>query len=206
MGPDPKTFREEGGPLESRVLVVDDERNIREFLSIVLTQKAGFEVELAETGEEALQKIEGKRFDLVLTDWKMPRMDGLQLVIELAHSKPEVPTVVMTGYGSIDSAVEAMKHGASDYVTKPFDVDEMIERLRNVLREKGRSFRLRELAQQLSALEEMKSEFVCFASHELKTPLAVIKSAVQLILEGGTGVSVRRESQRERPQLLASTV
>ena len=180
--------------MENRILVVDDEKEIRDFLFKALSQIAGFRVELAENGEEALKKIEKEFFDLVLTDLKMPDMDGLQLVAEIAKSKPEILTVLMTGHGSIDSALEAMKRGASDYLTKPLNLEEMFVRLQKVLEEKQRFVKLRDFAaqlekanQDLKRIDEMKSEFVSIASHELRTPLASIKNAVQLILQGKTG-------------------
>ncbi len=180
--------------MENRILVVDDEGDIRDFLSKALTRFAGFQVELAENGEEALKKIDKEKFDLVLTDLKMPAVDGLQLITEIARSKPDTLTVLMTGHGTIDSAIEAMKNGASDYLTKPLNLDEAILRLRKVLEEKQRFVRLKDYAdqlekanQELKKIDAMKSEFVSVASHELRTPLAAIKNSIQLILSGKTG-------------------
>jgi len=180
--------------MENRILVVDDEKEIRDFLFKALSRIVGFHVELAENGQEALKKIEKENFDLVLTDLKMPDPDGLQLVSEIAKSKPEILTVLMTGHGTIDSALEAMKRGASDYLTKPLNLEEMFVRLQKVLEEKQRFVRLKDFATQLEKaneelkrIDEMKSEFVSVASHELRTPLAAIKNAVQLILQGKTG-------------------
>ena len=180
--------------MENRVLVVDDEKEIRAFLSKALSRLGGFHVELADSGKEALCKLEKEPFDLVLTDLKMPKMDGLQLIAEIAKSKPETLTIMMTAHGTIDSALEAMKLGASDYITKPLNLDEMILRLRKVLEEKQRFVRLKDFADRLEKtnlelrkIDSMKSEFVSVASHELRTPLAAIKNAVQLMLSGKTG-------------------
>ena len=180
--------------MENRILVVDDEKEIREMLLKALTRLTEFRVELAGDGEEALKKIEQEDFDLVLTDLKMPKKDGLQLVSDIAKSKPETLTVLMTGHGTIDSALEAMKQGASDYLLKPLNLDEMIVRLRKVLGERQRFIKLRDFAaqleranQELKRVDEMKSEFVSVASHELRTPLTTIKNAVQLVLRGKAG-------------------
>ena len=177
-----------------KILVVDDEGDVRELLSIALTEVEGFSVQLAENGEEALRKIERESFDLVLTDLKMPKMDGLQLLSEIVDSKPEVLTVLMTGYGSINSALEAIRGGASDYLMKPVDIAELVVRLQKVLEDRQRFVKLRDWAaqlekvnQELKKLDEMKSEFISLASHELRTPLTSIRSAIQLMLNGKTG-------------------
>jgi signal transduction histidine kinase len=180
--------------MNHKLLVVDDEKDIRELLSRVLSRIGGFQVELAENGEEGLQKISNDSYDLVLTDLKMPKVDGLQLVNEIARIKPETLTVLMTGHGSVDSALEAMKRGASDYLTKPLNLEELIIRLHKVLEEKQRFVSLKGYAaelekanEELRKVDQIKSEFVSIASHELRTPLSAIKNSVQLILQGKTG-------------------
>lgn len=180
--------------MEGKILVVDDEKEIRDFLSKALTRFGGFRVEVAENGQEGLKKVREGKYDLVLTDLKMPGLDGLQLISEIAKDQPEVLTVLMTGHGTVDSAVEAMKQGASDYLLKPLNLDETIVRIKKVLEERQRFMRLKDFAdqlekanQELRRIDAMKSEFVSVASHELRTPLAAIKNAIQLILQGKTG-------------------
>jgi len=177
-----------------QILVVDHEKKTRDQLSEVLTRFGDLGVELANNGEEALQKVEQKHFDLALIDMKMPKMDGFMLVDEITRRKPEIVTVLMGDNATIDSALEAMRRGASDFLAKPLNLPEMMVRLNKVLEEKQRVKRLgdfigelEESIQELRKLDEIKSEFVSVASHELRTPLAAIKNAVQLILTGKTG-------------------
>lgn len=118
------------------VLVVDDEPHMRRVLEIML-QKAGHLVVAAENGRQALEILGSKPVDLVITDIRMPEMNGIELLAHLRSSGNEVPVIVITAHGSIESAVEAMKYGASDYILRPFDIDALeliIERLLNEAR------------------------------------------------------------------------
>jgi DNA-binding NtrC family response regulator len=109
-----------------KILVVDDEFPIREMLQRGLTQMGGHSVEVAPNGLEAIEKIEKDVFDLVLTDMKMPEMDGMELLKTIKGTRPEMMVIIMTAYGSIETAVEAMKIGANDYITKPIDFNELL--------------------------------------------------------------------------------
>ncbi|NWF91523.1 MAG: sigma-54-dependent Fis family transcriptional regulator [Syntrophaceae bacterium] len=108
-----------------KILVVDDEAPVREMLRKGLSQMGGFSVEVAQSGSEAIEKIENEVFDLVLTDMKMPGMDGLELLKTIKGMRPDIMVILMTAYGSIETAVEAMRMGATDYVTKPIDLNEL---------------------------------------------------------------------------------
>jgi signal transduction histidine kinase len=180
--------------VKNRILVVDDEKEIRSLLTEALTDIGGFEVTLAASGEEALNRIAQERFDLVLTDLRMDGMDGLQLLAEVTHSQPDILTVIMSAHGTIDSALEAMRRGACDYLTKPLNLEETIIRLRKVIEGQQSLLKIKDYAaqleranQELRKIDEMKSEFVSVASHELRTPLATIKNAIQLVLRGKAG-------------------
>lgn len=107
-----------------RILVIDDEERNREFLKEFL-QVEGFDLETANDGREALEILENMDFDLVLTDLKMPRADGLAVLEGLQRINPQTVAIVFTGYGSIDTAVKAMKLGAYDYITKPLKIEEI---------------------------------------------------------------------------------
>jgi len=122
---------EHGSP---RLLVVDDEETQREMLSAILA-RASYRVETAPDGEKALEILEQRSFDLVLTDQKMPKMDGLELLAAIRSRYPRLPVVLMTAFGSVSSAVEAMKNGAADYLTKPFEKEELVIVLSKSLRQ-----------------------------------------------------------------------
>ena len=164
--------------MKEKVLVVDDDKQVIAYLSKMLTKVAEFSVEVAESAEEALQKIQSGRFDLVLVDLKLPDMDGIQLITEIVNSKPEVLTVLITGHASIDSAVEAMKRGASDYLAKPFDLDDMVARLRRVLSEKKRFLSIKNYPQGCSfsweKMEEMKDGQTEFWAGDSLTRLRIV--------------------------------
>ncbi len=116
----------------ARILVVDDEEGMRDFLAILL-QKEGHEVETVGNGEEALRIMGDHSFDLVITDLKMPKMSGLNLLQGIKQKDPEVGVILITAYASTETAVDAMKEGAFDYIAKPFDVEEMKEVVRGAL-------------------------------------------------------------------------
>ena len=117
----------------ARLLVVDDEPTQREMLTSIL-ERAGYRVSVAADGQQAVRRLEAQHFDLMLTDQKMPGMDGLELLDRARAQIPDLPVVLMTAYGSVSSAVEAMKRGAADYLTKPFERDELLLVLSKVLR------------------------------------------------------------------------
>jgi two-component system response regulator FlrC len=101
------------------ILVADDERHLRQALFTALT-RLGHAVELAENGREALDKIQGRRFDLVICDLGMPGLDGLGVLKAVQQRDPGLPVILMTAHGSVEAAVEAMREGARDFILKPF--------------------------------------------------------------------------------------
>jgi two-component system, NtrC family, response regulator PilR len=108
----------------ARILVVDDERSMREFLAIMLT-RAGYEVVAAENGAQALASLRRRRFDLLVSDIRMPDCSGLDVLREAKQAQADLPGILMTGFASTETAIEALRTGAIDYISKPFDVDEM---------------------------------------------------------------------------------
>jgi DNA-binding NtrC family response regulator len=121
------------------ILIVDDEEIIRESLSFILT-KEGYKVQEAPNGRAALDLIKQGNFDLVLTDLEMPEMKGIELLEHVARFSPETLVVIITAYGSIDSAIAALRKGAVDYILKPVEFDELIVKLHRLLA--GRQLRL----------------------------------------------------------------
>jgi two-component system response regulator AtoC len=107
---------------DKQILVVDDEPKMRRVLEIML-QKMGHRVLVAGNGREALASFEANSVDLVITDLRMPEMDGIELLAALRAQESDVPVVVITAHGTIETAVTAMKHGACDYILRPFDID-----------------------------------------------------------------------------------
>lgn len=109
-----------------RILVVDDEKEFCEFLRILLEGK-GYVVEEAYNGIEALAKLEQEPFDLILSDVRMPGMDGLELVRRAKETRKDVVVIMMTAFASLEGAFEAIRHDVSDYLTKPFrSTDELL--------------------------------------------------------------------------------
>lgn len=110
---------------KKRILIIDDEENMLHMLKTILG-KEGYEIELARDGREGLIKVASSRFDIVLCDLRMPEMDGMDFLNGLAAKKFDQTIIMMSAYGTIDTALEAMKKGAYDYISKPFKPDEII--------------------------------------------------------------------------------
>lgn len=118
--------------IKPTILVVDDEPSIREFLQIMLKREKML-VEVAEDGQQALNLLQGKDFDLVISDIKMPNMDGMELLKKVKEKDPHALMMMITAHGTTESAVEAMKIGAFDFLTKPFKIDDVKVRIKKAL-------------------------------------------------------------------------
>src|SRR5260370_5183438 len=110
-------------PERKQVLIVDDEPNLRKILSAQLSRD-GYDVLTAEDGEQGLAVLREHHIDLVVTDLKMPKVDGMTLLREALRESPDLPIVMITAHGTVDTAVEALKLGPFDYLTKPFHQDQ----------------------------------------------------------------------------------
>ncbi|MBA7696609.1 Transcriptional regulatory protein ZraR [subsurface metagenome] len=118
------------------ILLVDDEANVRTVFSDVL-KRAGYQVKAVEDGHEAIKEVEKNTYNLVLVDLRMPKMDGIEVLENIKKRKPELPVIIYTGYGSVTTAVEAMRKGASDYLNKPFSPEELKLVIKKALEQKG---------------------------------------------------------------------
>ncbi|HEY0880997.1 MAG TPA: response regulator, partial [Archangium sp.] len=108
----------------SRILVVDDEANLRKVLAAIL-RKDGYDVAVAEDGEQALAEFEKNGADVIITDLVMPKLGGMDILTRVRAARSDVPVIIITAHGTVDSAVEAIKLGAFDYITKPFEHSEI---------------------------------------------------------------------------------
>jgi DNA-binding NtrC family response regulator len=115
-----------------KILIIDDERSIRNTLKEILTYE-GFEVSEAQDGMEGLKAVEKGKFDVILCDIKMPKMDGIEVLEKIQELAPETPVVIVSGHGNIDTAVEAIKKGAFDYIAKPLDLNRTLVTIRNAM-------------------------------------------------------------------------
>jgi two-component system response regulator PilR (NtrC family) len=134
--------------VKPRILVVDDEESIREFLDIML-RKEGYEVTCVEDGQKAIDTLKKKSFDLLISDLQMPNVTGIELLKHCRETYPDLLFMMITAFGTAESAVEAMKMGAYDYITKPFKIDEVRINIANALRSRNLEVENRVLRKEL---------------------------------------------------------
>jgi len=173
-----------------RILIVDDEASQRELVGGFL-KKQGHEVLLAGGGAEALTGLKETRVDLVISDFKMPGMSGLELLRGVKAVNPEIPFILVTAYGTVETAVQAMKEGAADYITKPLDLEELRLRIGRV----SEQLRLQSAVRDLQAhlVERHRLEGIIGESGRMQEVLALVKqvapsdATVLIRGESGTG-------------------
>src|SRR5712691_5036913 len=168
----------------ARVLIVDDQRNMRTTTALVLRQ-AGYDVAEAESGEAALSRLLAEPFDVVLTDLKMAPLDGLDVLRGALEISPTTQIIVMTGYGTVESAVAAMQQGAHDYLSKPFKEEELLVRVQRALEKRKllvdvglfsdefrRRYKLEELVGRSAPMRELLTKVVRIAPTEVTVLIA----------------------------------
>ena len=122
----------------SKILIIEDEAAIRRVLNKILSEEnKNYQVEEAEDGLEGMEKIKDNDYDLVLCDIKMPKMDGVEVLEATRKIKPEIPVVMISGHGDLDTAVNTMRLGAFDYISKPPDLNRLLNTVRNALDRKS---------------------------------------------------------------------
>ena len=171
-----------------KILIVDDELSVRTSLGSWFMED-GFQVETAASGEEALNKLPAGPYDIILLDIKMPGIDGITLQKKIREIDDNCIIIIMTAYASVDTAVEALKHGAFDYVSKPFDPDDLTHLVRNALKQKvlsDENIQLKETISGLALADEIVGE-----SEETKKIIQLVDSAAEIdsavLIKGESG-------------------
>jgi len=152
------------------ILVVDDEMGPRESLKMILNPY--YNVHTADRGTQAVEMLKQVPVDLITVDLKMPGFSGINVLEKVKQHDPDIEAIIITGYGSLDTAIEGLRLGAFDYISKPFDVNHILSLVRRGLERRTAKARLR----------QVKSDFLSNISHELRTPLSVVVGFVYLLL------------------------
>ena len=180
----------------ANILVIDDEVGMREGCRRALAAHS-YRVSTAEHGAEGLHKLREARFDLVLVDAMMPGMSGLELLERIHQQDPDMVCIMITGYATVDLAAQAMKHGAHDFLPKPFTSDELLSVVQSGLTERQRRYRVKQqevqqdevqqierARQEMAKLDAIQGRFMLVVAHELRNPAGVIKNYLQLMRAG----------------------
>ena len=181
---------------KGHILVVDDEPGMRMACQRALSSQ-GYEVDAVASGEEGLDRLHADAYDLVLLDVMMPGMSGMEALRRIRQIDPMLVCVVITGYATVEMAVQAIKEGAYDFITKPFDADTLILAVRQGMEKHRLALQAQRLTQleaeakqlarqkaDLERLDKVKSAFTLTVTHELRAPVAAIQSYLRLILDG----------------------
>jgi signal transduction histidine kinase len=171
-----------------RILVVDDELNIRSTLAEYLAL-SGFEVDAAESGTQALDLLSRTAYDLVVSDVRMPGVDGISVVEWMKETCPSVPVIIMSGHATVESTLRALRLGAYDYLLKPFTLDEMQRTIGNCLEKRRlekKNVELEHTNERLREIERIKDDLLSTVSHEFRTPLTAMRGFLTLMTCQGT--------------------
>ena len=163
--------------------MIDDEESMRDSCCLILARE-GFETDMAENGTIGLQKIQENNPDFVLIDLKMPGISGLEVLDKVKEYNPDIIPIVITGYATVESAVEAMKRGAYDFLPKPFSPEELRLIVKRGLERKRLIQEAESLRKEKKLIEE---NFVTFVSHQLRSPMVAIAQYIETILSGTVG-------------------
>lgn len=175
-------------PAPPLVLVIDDEESMREACAQILL-KSHYRVETAADGMAGIKKISNLRPDVVIVDLKMPGMSGLEVLDRLSAFDPAIVGIVITGYATIDSAIEAMKRGAYDFLPKPFSPEELRIIIIRGLERRRLFLEAEDLRREKRLLED---HFITLVTHQLRSPLVAIQQMFEVMLAGAGGDSESR--------------
>lgn len=141
----------------SNILIIDDEKAIRKTLGEILSYE-GYKIDEAGDGEEGLKKFKEKSYDVVLCDIKMPKLDGIEFLDKCREANPDIPVIMISGHGTIETAVEAVKKGAYDYISKPPDLNRLLITIRNAMDKTNLVAETKVLKRKVSKVDEMIGE------------------------------------------------
>ena len=175
---------------QPRILVIDDENAICDACSMVLTKEA-YAVHTSCDGENGLKEVDVFKPDVVFVDLKMPGMSGIDVIQLIKEKDPYIVPVVITGYASIDSAVESMKAGAYDFLPKPFTPEQLRIIAKRALDKRRTSLEAERLRQEK---EKMRQGFISMVSHELRTPLVAVTQYLEVLANGFAGSISKEQS------------
>ncbi len=174
---------EHQGTKKNIILIIDDEEAMRDSCVQIL-KKDGYIAESAENGSIGLEKIRELKPDIALVDLKMPGISGMEVLDRIPEIDPNIISIVITGYATVDSAVEAMKRGAFDFLPKPFTPDEL-----RIIIKRGleRKLLLEETAKLREEKRKIEENFITMVSHQLRSPVATVQQYFEVILGGFVG-------------------
>lgn len=171
----------------SKILIIDDERSIRRALREIL-EFENFEVHEAENGKEGLEKIQATTYDIIFCDIKMPLMDGMEVLDEIQKAKIDVPVIMISGHGNIETAVDAIKKGAFDFIEKPLDLNRILVTIRNA---KDRLFLVEETKSLKSTVKKFKGSSIIGETEGIVKIKEMIEkvapSDARVLITGGNG-------------------
>ncbi len=168
----------------ANILIIDDEKSIRKTLSEILSYE-GYKIDEAGDGEEGLKKFSDKAYDVVLCDIKMPKLDGIEFLEKSKAVNPDVPVIMISGHGNIDTAVEAVKKGAFDYISKPPDLNRLLITLRNALDKQNLVTETKVLKRKVGKVIEMVGE---------SAPIQKIKDTIEKVAPTDARVLITGEN------------